>query len=370
MTQQTLEVGLGERTYPITIGAGVLDGLAAAWADRLKPRRLSIIADSAVWAAHGARLEQQLTAADVAIRLVTVPGGEESKSFPVFADVCEQMLAHGIERRDVLLAFGGGVVGDLAGYVAASLLRGIDFIQVPTTLLAQVDSSVGGKTGINSASGKNLVGAFHQPKAVYIDTTLLDTLPKREWRAGYAEVAKYGCLWDGAFFEWLESEGPAVRPGDADALIEAVTRSCAIKAEVVAQDEREVGVRGLLNLGHTFGHALEANYGYDGRLLHGEGVAVGIGLAYELGRVLGLSTGQDAQRVKTHLLAAGLPVHRSQLAAQDLSLESIWKPMMKDKKVQDGVPTFIVPTSIGDTHLNKDVPKAAVDQVLNDWLES
>ena len=269
-----------------------------------------------------------------------------------------------------VVAFGGGVVGDLAGYVAASLLRGIDFIQVPTTLLAQVDSSVGGKTGINSRSGKNLVGAFHQPKAVYIDTTILDTLPKREWRAGYAEVAKYGCLWDGAFFEWLESDGPAVQPGTGEALIEAITRSCAIKAEVVAQDERESGVRGLLNLGHTFGHALEAIYGYDGRLLHGEGVSVGIGLAYALGRELGLSSGQDEQRVRAHLRAAGLPVNRADLAREDLSVEAIWKPMMKDKKVQDGVPTFIVPTSIGRTHLNKDVPKAAVDKVLNDWLET
>ncbi|MGB1160529.1 MAG: 3-dehydroquinate synthase [Alphaproteobacteria bacterium] len=367
---ETIEVGLGERTYPIHIGAGVLDGLATEWADRLKPRRLSIIADQAVWDAHGARLAAKLDAADIAVRLVTVPGGEETKSFPVFADVCEQMLAYGIERRDVLLAFGGGVVGDLAGYVAASLLRGIDFIQVPTTLLAQVDSSVGGKTGINSRSGKNLVGAFHQPKAVYIDTTILDTLPEREWRAGYAEVAKYGCLWDGAFFEWLESDGPAVQPGKGEALIEAITRSCAIKAEVVARDERESGVRGLLNLGHTFGHALEAIYGYDGRLLHGEGVSVGIGLAYALGRELGLSSGQDEQRVKAHLRAAGLPVDRADLALEDLSVEAIWKPMMKDKKVQDGVPTFIVPTSIGNTHLNKDVPKAAVDKVLNDWLET
>lgn len=367
---ETIEVGLGARTYPIHIGAGVLDGLAAEWADRLKPRRLSIIADQAVWDAHGGTLRAQLDAAGIAVRLVTVPGGEETKSFPVFADVCEQMLAHGIERRDVLLAFGGGVVGDLAGYVAASLLRGIDFIQVPTTLLAQVDSSVGGKTGINSRSGKNLIGAFHQPKAVYIDTTILDTLPEREWRAGYAEVAKYGCLWDGGFFQWLESDGPAVQPGNSAALIEAITRSCAIKADVVAQDERESGVRGLLNLGHTFGHALEAIYGYDGRLLHGEGVSVGIGLAYALGRELGLSSGQDEQRVKAHLRAAGLPVDRADLAPESLSAEAIWKPMMKDKKVQDGVPTFIVPTSIGHTHLNKDVPKAAVDKVLNDWLET
>ena len=367
---QTIEVGLGERTYPIYIGAGMLDGLAAQWADRLKPRRLSIIADETVWQAHGLSLSAQLAQAGIDLRLVTVLGGEETKSFAVFADVCEQMLAHGIERRDVLLAFGGGVVGDLAGYVAASLLRGIDFIQVPTTLLAQVDSSVGGKTGINSRNGKNLVGAFHQPKSVYIDTALLDTLPEREWRAGYAEVAKYGCLWDGAFFQWLESEGPAVKTGDQGALIEAITRSCAIKADVVAQDERESGVRGLLNLGHTFGHALEAIYGYDGRLLHGEGVAVGIGLAYALGRELGLSSGQDEQRVKAHLVAAGLPVNRADLAPETLTLDALWTPMMKDKKVQDGVPTFIVPTSIGDTHLNRDVPKAAVDKVLNDWLET
>lgn len=368
---QTIEVGLGERTYPLYIGAGVLDGLAAQWADRLRPRRLSIIADETVWQLHGPGLSAQLEQAGVALRLVTVPGGEDSKSFRVFADVCEQMLSHGIERRDVLLAFGGGVVGDLAGYVAASLLRGIDFIQVPTTLLAQVDSSVGGKTGINSRSGKNLIGAFHQPKAVYIDTAILDSLPAREWRAGYAEVAKYGCLWDGAFFEWLETQGPAVKTGDPAALVEAITRSCAIKADVVARDERESGVRGLLNLGHTFGHALEAIYGYDGRLLHGEAVSVGIGLAYALGRTLGLCTGQDEQRVKAHLTAAGLPVRRADLAATDaLSLDALWAPMMKDKKVQDGVPTFIVPTGIGDTHLNRDVPKSAVDDVLNDWLET
>ncbi len=367
---QTIEVGLGERTYPIHIGAGVLDGLVASWADQLRPRRLSIIADETVWRIHGPRLSAQLADAGVAVRLVTVPGGEETKSFPVFADVCEQMLSHGIERRDVLLAFGGGVVGDLAGYVAASLLRGIDFIQVPTTLLAQVDSSVGGKTGINSRSGKNLVGAFHQPKAVYIDTTILDSLPDREWRAGYAEVAKYGCLWDGSFFEWLETSGPVARPGDAAALVEAITRSCAIKADVVAQDEQESGVRGLLNLGHTFGHALEALYGYDGRLLHGEAVSVGIGLAYALGRKLGLATGQDEQRVKAHLAAAGLPVNRRDLASAALSVDAIWAPMMKDKKVQDGVPTFVVPTGIGHTHLKRDVPKVAVDTVINDWLET
>lgn len=367
---ETLKVGLGDRSYPLHIGAGVLDRLTADWSERLTPKRLSVVADARVWEAHGEAMAARLAAAGIELRLVTVPGGEESKTFPVFADVCEQLLALGVERRDVLLAFGGGVVGDLAGYVAASLLRGIDFIQVPTTLLAQVDSSVGGKTGINSASGKNLVGAFHQPRAVYIDTDLLATLSAREWRAGYAEVAKYGCLWDGAFFEWLESEGPVTRPDDPAALEAAITRSCAIKADVVAQDEREAGLRGLLNLGHTFGHALEAIYGFDGRLLHGEAVSVGIGLAYELGLALGLSTGQDASRVKAHLRAAGLPVDRADLAPETFSLEDIWVPMMKDKKVRDGIPTFIVPNAIGRTHLNRDVPKSAVEQVLNHWMES
>lgn len=371
MTDHLIEVGLGERSYPIHIGAGVLPRLAADWADRLTPRRLTVIADSLVWQAHGAAFAATLAEHDIALRLVTVPGGEESKSFPVFADVCEQVLGFGVERRDMLLAFGGGVVGDLAGYVAASVLRGIDFIQVPTTLLAQVDSSVGGKTGINTRNGKNLVGAFHQPRAVYIDTDVLKTLPDREWKAGYAEVAKYGCLWDGSFFEWLETAGPALNRDDAAAQIEAITRSCAIKAEVVARDERESGLRGLLNLGHTFGHALEAIYGYDGRLLHGEAVAVGIGLAYELGRTLGLSTGQDAQRVKAHLRAAGLPVARRDLAVQDnLSVDALWAPMMKDKKVRDGIPTFIVPTAIGRTHLQQDVPRDAVNSVLTTWLET
>lgn len=365
-----IEVGLGERSYPIHIGAGVLSGLAAEWADRLAPKRLSVIADSTVWQAHGEAFAASLAAEGIELRLITVPGGEETKSFPVFADVCEQLLGFGVERRDMLVAFGGGVVGDLAGYVAASVLRGIDFIQIPTTVLAQVDSSVGGKTGINTKNGKNLVGAFHQPKAVYIDTDILKTLPDREWKAGYAEVAKYGCLWDGAFFEWLETEGPALNRDSQAALVQAITRSCAIKAEVVEKDERESGLRGLLNLGHTFGHALEAIYGYDGRLLHGEAVAVGIGLAYDLGRELGLSTGQDAQRVKAHLKAAGLPVERKDLAAEDLSVEAIWAPMMKDKKVRDGVPTFIVPTAIGDTHLNRDVPREAVDRVLTTWLET
>ena len=251
---ETLKVGLGDRSYPLHIGAGVLDRLTADWSERLTPKRLSVVADARVWDAHGEAMAARLDAAGIELRLVTVPGGEESKTFPVFADVCEQLLALGVERRDVLLAFGGGVVGDLAGYVAASLLRGIDFIQVPTTLLAQVDSSVGGKTGINSASGKNLVGAFHQPRAVYIDTDLLATLSAREWRAGYAEVAKYGCLWDGDFFEWLESEGPVARPDDPAALEAAITRSCAIKADVVAQDEREAGLRGLLNLGLSLIH--------------------------------------------------------------------------------------------------------------------
>ncbi len=278
---ETVAVNLGDRSYDILIGGGLLDGAGGHIREVVRHDRLLVIADAAVAKLHWPRLAASLKAAGLRADKIEVPPGESSKRFPVFADVLERALALGIDRRTTVVAFGGGVVGDLAGFAAAVLLRGLDFIQIPTTLLAQVDSSVGGKTGINAPQGKNLIGAFHQPRLVLADTDVLGTLTSREFIAGYGEVVKYGLLGDESFFDWLEANGPALAAGDQAARIKAIRRSCEMKADIVARDEKEQGDRALLNLGHTFGHALEAATGYSDRLLHGEGVAVGTALAFE-----------------------------------------------------------------------------------------
>ena len=290
------------------------------------------------------RLGDALDAHALKIDHVTVPSGEASKSIAMFGQVMEDVLALNVDRRVMLVALGGGVIGDLVGYVAASLLRGVDFIQVPTTLLAQVDSSVGGKTGINAAAGKNLIGAFHQPQAVLADTDTLRTLPMREIRAGYAEVAKYGLLGDADFFEWLDQQQDEILNLDDHALVEAIRRCCLAKAQIVAEDEKEAGRRALLNLGHTFGHAYEAEAGYDGTVLHGEAVAAGMADAYRLGMRLGTASQDDLDRVKSHLTRAGLPVNRAMLSNRlgDVDVNRLMIHMQKDKKVSSGR-VFIVP---------------------------
>ena len=365
----TVPVALGDRAYEIRIGAGVIDQLGAGVRDLFPKGRALIVTDEHVAALHLERARASLDAAGVRHDSIVLPPGEGTKSFPMLEHVMSHLLDMRIERRDAVVALGGGVIGDLAGFAASIAKRGVDFVQVPTTLLSQVDSSVGGKTGINTPHGKNLVGAFHQPRLVLADIALLETLPKRELLAGYAEVVKYGLLGDAAFFEWLEVNGPALVAGDRAARIEAVRRSVTAKAGIVARDERETGERALLNLGHTFGHALEAATGFGPRLLHGEGVAIGMRLAFDLSVKLGLCPGQDATRACRHMAQVGLPVAPADIEgaaelADELAPEALIHHMAQDKKVKDGKLTFILAHRIGDAFITQDVPIDAVDAVL------
>ena len=365
---ETVTVDLADRRYDIRVGAGLIGAAARELADLIDGRQLVIIADQGLVGPHLGALEASLKASTARrVDILTTPAGESGKTFVQYQDLCERALALGIDRRTLIVAFGGGVVGDLAGFVAASLLRGLDFIQIPTTLLAQVDSSVGGKTGINTRHGKNLVGAFHQPRRVLIDTAVLDTLPPRELLAGYAEVAKYGALGDRGFFEWLEQHGKAVIDGDPAARRTAIVASCRAKAEVVAGDEREQagGRRALLNLGHTFGHALEAMAGYDGSLLHGEAVAVGMVLAARLSVQIGACTGQDAERLTRHLAAVGL---RTELDALDparaWTADDLLAHMTKDKKARDGRIVFVLLDALGEARVRDDIDPAQARALL------
>src|SRR5882757_6232565 len=336
-----VNVALGERSYDIMIGRGQLASLGQKIVALRPGAKAAIVTDETVARHHLAAAEAALAAAGIESTSVTVPPGESSKSFAMLQRVCEALISARIERADLVVALGGGVIGDLAGFAAAVVRRGLDYVQVPTTLLAQVDSSVGGKTAIDSTHGKNLVGAFHQPILVVADTALLDTLPAREFRAGYAEVVKYGLLGDAAFFAWLEANWRDVFAGGA-AREHAIAVSCRAKAGTVARDERESGERALLNLGHTFGHALEAATGFSDRLLHGEGVAVGMALAFRLSVQLGLCPGQDADRFIRHLKAIGLPTAIADIAGPRASAEELLGHMAHDKKVSDGKLTFIL----------------------------
>jgi 3-dehydroquinate synthase len=317
-----------------------------------------------VAAHHLAPLRESLDEAGIASAVVEIAPGEGSKEFDGFEAVANAILDIAPERGSVLIALGGGVVGDLAGFAASVILRGIDFIQIPTTLLAQVDSSVGGKTGINTRHGKNLIGSFHQPRLVLADTAALDTLPRRELLAGYAEIVKYGLLGDAAFFAWLEANGGAVIAGDQAARRRAVTTSCQAKAGIVAGDERETGSRALLNLGHTFAHALEADTGFGARLLHGEAVAIGIVLAFDLSVRLGLCPAADAARVRRHFAAVGLPTGLDAVAGHGWSSGGLLSHMRQDKKVRDGRITFILARRIGDAFIARDVALSDVEALL------
>ncbi|RZO31019.1 MAG: 3-dehydroquinate synthase [SAR116 cluster bacterium] len=361
----TLTVGLDDRAYDITVGRdliGRIDEIAGA---QLAGRHVVIIADAAVAPHHLAPLESACNRICRRVDSLTVASGEASKSMAVLAGLLEDILALGVDRDVVLVALGGGVIGDLAGFAAASLLRGVDFIQVPTTLLAQVDSSVGGKTGVNAAAGKNLIGAFHQPRAVLIDIDTLATLPARELRAGYAEVIKYGLLGDAAFFEWLEAHGGEVLDRDEAALRHAITTSCTAKARIVEMDEREAGRRALLNLGHTFAHAFESVCGYDGRLLHGEAVGVGMALAYRLAGEMGLCTGQDGGRAAAHIAASGLSTRLAEIPAASASTPALIDIMRRDKKVRNGRMRFVLPRAIGDSFVCDEVPEDMLTQILD-----
>ncbi|MCB1503019.1 MAG: 3-dehydroquinate synthase [Bauldia sp.] len=364
----TVVVDLGDRSYDILIGRDIIDRAGGEIAERLPGARMAIVTDANVADTHLRTLTRSLEAADVEYVSIVVPPGEGTKSFAAFETVIEALLEARIERSDAVLALGGGVVGDLAGFAAGTVLRGIRFVQMPTSLLAQVDSSVGGKTGINSTLGKNLVGAFHQPKLVLADIDLLDTLAERDFRAGYAEVVKYGLLGDAGFFDWLEAEGGRLAAGDSAARTRAVRRSCEMKVDLVVRDETEQGDRALLNLGHTFGHALEAAAGYSGRLLHGEGVSIGMVLAFGLSEKLGHCTRADVERVIAHLSDVGLPTRISQIPGKRFTADELMALMAQDKKVKRGRLTFILVKGIGRAFIASDVPIETVQSFLEESL--
>ncbi|MCX7587587.1 3-dehydroquinate synthase [Phenylobacterium sp. 58.2.17] len=361
---RTVRVGLGERAYDVVVGGGLLDKAGVLLAPLLKQGRTAIVSDETVWKLHGERLTKALAAAGISSQAIVVPPGEPSKSWEGLAEVSDRLLELELDRGDLIVAFGGGVVGDLAGFAAAIYKRGIDFVQIPTTLLAQVDSSVGGKTAIDTPRGKNLIGAFHQPRLVLADLDLLATLPGREVRAGYAEVIKYGLLGDVAFFEWLEANGPAVLAGDPDALAYAVARSVEMKAEIVEADEKEAGRRALLNLGHTFGHALEAETGYGEALLHGEAVAAGSAIAFRFSAAQGLCSPQDAQRAERAIAAAGLPTRLDQVGSGAFDAAKLVRHMGQDKKAEGGRLTFILARALGEAFVAKNVDGQAVSDFL------
>jgi 3-dehydroquinate synthase len=362
-----VDVALAGRSYDIVIGRGLLEELGERIAALRPGARVAIVTDEVVAAQHLAQAEASLAKAGIASSRVIVPAGEASKSYAVFERVCEDVIAARIERGDLIVALGGGVIGDLAGFVASALRRGIDFVQVPTTLLAQVDSSVGGKTGINSRHGKNLVGAFHQPILVLADTSLLDTLPLRIMRAGYAEVAKYGLLGDADFFAWLEANWRDVFAGSA-AREHAIAVSCRMKARIVARDERETGDRALLNLGHTFGHALEAAAGFSDRLYHGEAISIGMVLAFAFSARRGLCTPADAERAAKHLAAVGLPTRIADIPGETPNADRLIELIGQDKKVKRGRLTFILVHGIGRSFIAPDIDVRDVHDFLIEQL--
>jgi 3-dehydroquinate synthase len=351
---RTIHVALGDRAYPVLIENGLLERAGELLAPFARGKRMVLVSDEIVWALQGERL-------NLDVQPILLPPGEGSKSWTALEALLDRLLAYGVERGDPIIAFGGGVVGDLGGFAAAILKRGCPYVQIPTTLLAQVDSSVGGKTGINSASGKNMVGAFHQPSLVLIDPLCLDTLPPRELRAGYAEVVKYGLLGDADFFAWCEAHGAALLEGDATARARAIATCVAAKAAIVAADERETsGQRALLNLGHTFAHALEAETGFSDTLLHGEAVAIGLVLAFRLSAERGLCSAADAARVAAHLASVGLPTRLAIGTGAALTAY-----MAKDKKAEGSRVPLILARGIGKALVDRSVPLDEVADFLD-----
>lgn len=360
---QTVHVDLGERSYDIHIGEQLLEKAGELIAPVLPQPRVVVITDSNVAPLHLPALVSSLAKAGITHSCITVPAGEGSKSFAMLERLLDQLLAEQPERKTTLIALGGGVIGDLAGFAASILLRGVPFIQIPTTLLAQVDSSVGGKTGINTRHGKNLVGSFYQPLMVLADVGTLDTLPARQRLAGYAEVVKYGLINDPEFFAWLEQQGADVLAGDVAAITHAVKTSCEHKADIVRQDEREGGKRALLNLGHTFGHALEAETGFGDELLHGEAVAIGMVLAFQLSAAKGLCPQEDVKRLIAHCHATGLP-WRMRAIRDTWNIDALIGHFAKDKKVDEGKLTFILAKGIGESYISQDVTHDELGNVL------
>ncbi|MGI3171584.1 3-dehydroquinate synthase [Pseudooceanicola sp. C21-150M6] len=364
----TVRVQLGARSYDVLIGPGLLGRAGALISPMLSRPRVTVLTDETVAAAHLDALRDGLAGAGITMEALALPAGEATKGWPQFTRAVEWLLEQKVERRDIVVALGGGVIGDLAGFAAAVLRRGVRFVQIPTSLLAQVDSSVGGKTGINAPQGKNLIGAFHQPSLVLADIDVLGTLAPRDFLAGYGEVVKYGLLGDAAFFNWLEKNAPSAAAGDLAARQYAVRRSVEMKAEIVARDETEQGDRALLNLGHTFCHALEAATGYSDRLLHGEGVAIGCALAFEMSSRLGLCSQEDPSRLRAHLREMGMKVDLSDIPGDLPDAEALYGLMGQDKKVVDGQIRFIMARGIGAAFVTKDVPREEVLRLLSEGL--
>ncbi|MEZ5825939.1 MAG: 3-dehydroquinate synthase [Geminicoccaceae bacterium] len=361
-----VDVQLDDRSYPILIERGLLHR-AGEWLQPIlaQPRIILVVDQGLLATPHPDAFEASLERAGIRTHRIVIPAGEASKCHETFARLLDDILALGVDRKITVVAFGGGVIGDLAGFAAATLLRGVDLVQVPTTLLSQVDSSVGGKTGINSRHGKNLVGAFHQPRAVLIDSAVLDTLPVRELRAGYAEIIKYGCITDPDFFDWLEENGAALLAGDAAARAHAIRRSVEIKAAVVADDERETsGARALLNFGHTFAHAYEALAGYGGTLLHGEAVSIGMCKAAELSARQGLASADDSIRLRRHLSSLDMPTSPRQIRNESFAAKDLLAAMQRDKKTVNGKMQFILWRGIGKAFVARDIPTEAISELL------
>jgi len=364
----TVRVELGARAYDVHIGSGLLAQSGALMLPLLNQRQVAVVTDQTVAGLHLDGLRASLNAAGIVMNHLALPAGEQTKAWPEFSKTVDWLLEQQVERGDVVVALGGGVIGDLVGFAAAVLRRGVRFVQIPTTLLAQVDSSVGGKTGINSAHGKNLIGAFHQPALVLADIDVLDTLGARDFLSGYGEVVKYGLLGDAEFFGWLETNGPALARGDRALRQYAVRRSVQMKADIVVRDELEAGDRALLNLGHTFCHALEAATGYSDRLLHGEGVAIGCGLAFETSARLGLCSQEDPVRVRAHLKAMGLKADLSDIPGELPDADSLMALMQQDKKMLGGNLHYVLAHGIGQAFVTPDVDPDTVRSVLTDAL--
>jgi 3-dehydroquinate synthase len=366
-TLRTVRVDLGARSYDILIGRGLIETAGRELARRLPGVRVAVVTDGTVAELHLPMLTEGLDAAGIEHVACIIPPGETSKSFAVLEQVVDTIISARLERRDVIVALGGGVVGDLAGFAAGIVRRGMRLVQIPTTLLAQVDSSVGGKTGINTKRGKNLVGVFQQPEFVLADAGILDTLPPREFNAGYAEVVKYGVIGDAEFYRWLEANRRAIAAGWPERE-KAIAVSCRAKARVVAEDERDEGRRALLNFGHTFGHALEAATGYSDRLLHGEAVAIGTVLALEFSSRMNHCSPDDGQRVAAHLAEAGLPTRVRDVAGEIPGVETLMHHIAQDKKVERGKLTFILARAIGDAFVARDIPTSEVTAFLKEKL--
>ena len=365
---ETLHVPMGERSYDIFIGDGAISHAGSLIKDILKAPRAIIVTDENITPSWLEPLKTSLNDAGIKTREIILPPGEHTKSVSHLEQLLDNLLENNIDRKTTLIALGGGVIGDLTGFAAAVVMRGVDFVQVPTTLLSQVDSSVGGKTGIDTRFGKNLIGTFHQPRAVITDTSTLDTLPMRERLCGYAEVIKYGVINDREFYDWLIENGQKVLDGNPAARREAVRRSCANKAEIVAADEREQGLRALLNLGHTFGHALEAQIGFEDKLKHGEAVSIGMVMALELSVRLTMASETDRDSLRDHLKTVGLPVDLKGLAGGNWTADALLDHMGRDKKTQDGKLTFILARAIGNSFVANDVDHDAVKGVLEGFI--